>query len=53
MSFTLGSRFKRGDLLKMFCSLVTNAVQIGVLPTFLDHTWTADLDKNITEADET
>lgn len=46
MSFTLESRSEIGGLLKILCDVVTHAVQIGVLITFMDHTWAADLDQN-------
>lgn len=46
--FTLEGRGEKGVLLKLMCHIVTHTVQIGVLVTFMRHTWTANLDQNMT-----
>ena len=49
-TLTLEAGLERGDLLKLICDLVAHTVQIGVLITLVNHTWTADLHESTTEA---
>lgn len=48
--FTLEHRFERGALLKFISDVVTQTVQVGVPMTFMNKTWTANL--NPTKRDD-